>query len=165
MLLGISETANVRMFKTFAIVFSTLENLLVGISGALETNRKSLSKEKCVLTKCCRVSQRWWMLRAVKPLQLSSLHPRKLTGVGLLELNWNKSRPLSKPKHVLTKCTGVSEQQWMLELSNLCLCVQQPGKLTGRDFWSSKNERKPLSKLKHAFQENAVRVSQQHGEC
>ena len=36
----------------------------------------------------------------------------------------------------------------MLELSNLCHCVQHPWKLTSRDFWSSRNTRKPLSKQK-----------------
>ena len=36
MLWGISETVNARAFKPYAIVFSTPENLLVGISGALE---------------------------------------------------------------------------------------------------------------------------------
>ena len=36
----------------------------------------------------------------------------------------------------------------MLELSNLCHCVQHPWKLTSGDFWSSRNERKPLSKQK-----------------
>ena len=36
---SISETVNVRAFKHFAIVFSTHENLLVGISGALGMNR------------------------------------------------------------------------------------------------------------------------------
>ena len=36
MLWGISEMVNVRAFQTFAIVFSTPENLLLGIfSGAL----------------------------------------------------------------------------------------------------------------------------------
>ena len=34
----------------------------------------------------------------------------------------------------------------MLELSNLCHCVQHPWKLPSRDFWSSRNDRKPLSK-------------------
>ena len=34
---SISETVNVKAFRTFAIVFSTPENLLVGISGALGT--------------------------------------------------------------------------------------------------------------------------------
>ena len=42
------------------------------------------------------------------------------------------------------------------ELSNLCHCVQHPWKLTSRDFWSSRNIRKPLSKLKHMFWENGV---------
>ena len=32
---SISETVNDKSFQTFAIVFSTPENLLVGISGAL----------------------------------------------------------------------------------------------------------------------------------
>ena len=36
----------------------------------------------------------------------------------------------------------------MLELSNLCHCVQHTWKLTSRAFWSSGNERKPLSKQK-----------------
>ena len=34
---SISEMVSARAFKTFAIVFSTHENLLVGISGALGT--------------------------------------------------------------------------------------------------------------------------------
>ena len=36
----------------------------------------------------------------------------------------------------------------MLELSNLCHCVQHPWKPTSRDFWSCRNKRKPLSKQK-----------------
>ena len=74
MLWGISETVNGRAFQTFAIVFSKPENLSVGINGALGTDRKTLSKQKCVLRICC----------------------------------------------------GVSQKQWMLELSNLCHCVQHP---------------------------------------
>ena len=34
------------------------------------------------------------------------------------------------------------------ELSNLCHCVQHPWKFATRDFWSSRNIRNPLSKLK-----------------
>ena len=30
-----------------------------------------------------------------------------------------------------------------------CHCVQHPWKFTSSDFWSSRNRRKPLSKLKH----------------
>ena len=52
----------------------------------------------------------------------------------------------SQQKCVLRKCCGVSQKWWMLELSNLCHCVQHPWKC---DFWSSRNERKPLSKQKH----------------
>ena len=37
MLWGMSEMVNARVFKTCAIVFSTPENLLVGISGAIGT--------------------------------------------------------------------------------------------------------------------------------
>ena len=36
----------------------------------------------------------------------------------------------------------------MLELSNLCHCVQHPWKLNSRDIWGSRNKRKPLSKEK-----------------
>ena len=36
----------------------------------------------------------------------------------------------------------------MLELSNFCHCVQHPWKRTSRDFWSYRNERKPLSEQK-----------------
>ena len=39
----------------------------------------------------------------------------------------------------------------MLELSNLCHCVQHPWKHTSRYYWSSRNKWKPLSKLKHVF--------------
>ena len=41
-----------------------------------------------------------------------------------------------------------SQKWWMLELSNLCHCVQHPWKLTSRDFQSSRNESKPLSQQK-----------------
>ena len=45
MLWGISEMVNAESFQTFAIVFSTPENLLVGISGALVTKESDfLSK-------------------------------------------------------------------------------------------------------------------------
>ena len=43
---------------------------------------------------------------------------------------------------------------WMLELSNLCYCVQHPWKLTSRDFWSSRNERKALSQQKCVLRSN-----------
>ena len=99
------------------------------------------------LRKCCGVSQKWWML------ELSNLchcvqHYWKVTGRDF----WSSSRhdrkvsALSKQTCVLRKCCGVSQKWWMLELSNLCHCVQHYWKFTGRDFWSSRNDRKPLSK-------------------
>ena len=51
-------------------------------------------------------------------------------------------------KNVLRKCYGVSQKQWMLELSNLCHCVQHPWKFNSMDFWRSRNKSKPLSKQK-----------------
>ena len=45
---SISEMVNARAFIAFAIVFSTPENLLVGISGALGTKESQFSKLKHV---------------------------------------------------------------------------------------------------------------------
>ena len=58
----------------------------------------------------------------------------------------NKRKPLYKQRCVLRKSCGESQKQWMLELSNLCHCVQHPQKLTSWGFWSPRNERKPFSK-------------------
>ena len=50
---GISETGDCWCFQTFAIVFSTPEKLLIGISRALGTRGKPLSHANtCVLRKC-----------------------------------------------------------------------------------------------------------------
>ena len=59
----------------------------------------------------------------------------------------------------LRKCSAVSQKWWMLELSNLCHHVQDLWKLTSRDFWSSRNERKPLSQQKCVLRK-CCRVSQ-----
>ena len=67
-------------------------------------------------------------------------HPWKLTS-GYFWSSRNERQPLSKLKHVLRKYSGVSQKQWMLELSNLCHCIQLPWKLTSRDFWSSRNDK------------------------
>ena len=45
-----------------------------------------------------------------------------------------------------------------------CHFVNQPRKFTSRDFWSSRNEYKPLSKKKNVFWENAVGYLR-NGEC
>ena len=46
MLWGISDTVNARAFKTFAIVFSTSENWLVGISGVLKMKESHFHSKK-----------------------------------------------------------------------------------------------------------------------
>ena len=97
-------------------------------------------------------------------LELSNLchcvqHPWKLTRRDFWSSR-NDRKPLSKLKHAFRKCSGLSQKQCMLEqLSNLSRCVQHPWKLIRRDFWSSRNDRKPLSKLKHVFRK-CSRVSQ-----
>ena len=147
MLWSISETVNARIFKPLPIVFSTPENILEKNFWSSRNERKPLSKQKCVLRKCCGVSQKRWML------ELSNLchcvqHPWKHTRKDFWSSR-NERKPLSKQKCVLRKCCGVSAGTWwMLELSNLCHYVQHPWKHTRKDFWSSRNERKPLSKQK-----------------
>ena len=136
-------------FQTFAIVFSTPENLLVEISGALEMKESHFLNKMCVWENAVGVSQKWWML------ELSNLchcvqHPWKLTS----RVFWssrNKEKSLSKLKHIFRKCSGVCQKLWKLELSNLFHCVQHPWKLTSRDYWSSRNKGKSLSMLKHIF--------------
>ena len=46
MLWSISQTVNADRFQTFAIVFSTPENLLVGICGALGTKESHYLSKK-----------------------------------------------------------------------------------------------------------------------
>ena len=46
MLWSISQTVNAESFQTFAIVFSTPGNLLVGISGALGTKESHYLSKK-----------------------------------------------------------------------------------------------------------------------
>ena len=106
-----------------------------------------LSKQKCVLRKCCRVSQKQWMLELSNLCHsVHSTPENSLVGISGA-LGMKESQFLSK-NVVLRTCCGVSQKQWMLELSHLCHCVQHPWKLTSRDFWSSRNERKPVSKQK-----------------
>ena len=66
-------------------------------------------------------------LNSSLPLCHCVQHPWKLTSRDYWSSR-NKRQPLSKLKHVLRKCSGVSEKWWMLELSNLCHCIQLPCK-------------------------------------
>ena len=128
-------------------MFSTPEKLPVRDFWSSRNTWKPLCQQKCVLRKYCRESQKWWVL------ELSNLchcvqHPWKLTSRDFWSSR-NEGKPLSKQaKCVLRKCCGVSQKWWILELSNLCHCVQHPWKLTSRDFWSSRNNRMPLCQQK-----------------
>ena len=139
-------------------MFSTPENLLVGFSGALGMKVSHFLCKNVFWENAVGVCQRMVNVRAFKPLPLCSatlkICCRHFWSTG------NERTPLSKQKYVLRKCCGVSQKWWMLELPNLCHCVQQPWKLTSRNFWSSRNERKVLSKLKHVISENVEGLSQ-----
>ena len=130
-------------------MFSIPENLLVEISGALGT------KESHFLSWNMFWENAVEYLRNDECLELSNLchcvqHPRKLIGRDCWSSR-NERKPLSKLKHVLRKCSGVSQKWWMLELSNLCHCVQHPWNLLVEISGALGTERKPLSELKHVL--------------
>ena len=167
MLLGISEMVNARAFKPLPLCSESPWNLTSRNFWSSRNERKPLSKQKCVLRKCCWVSQKWWML------ELSNLchcvqHPRKLTSRDFWSSR-NERNPLSKQKCVflrkwillsnLCHCVSPPKNSEMkmnsLELSNLCHCVQHPWKLTSKEsHFLSKN----------VFWENAVGYLR-FGEC
>ena len=120
--------------------------------------RKPLCQQKCVLRKCCGVSQKWWMLELANLCHCVQ-YPWKLTSRDLWSSR-NERKPLCQQKCVLRKCCGVSQKWWMLELANLCHCVQYPWKLTSRDFSGALGMKESHFVSKNVFWENAVRVSQ-----
>ena len=154
---GYLRNGECKNFQTFAIVFSTPENLLVEHIWSSRNEGKPLYQLKHVLRKCCGVSQKWWMQELFKLCHCVQ-HPWKPTTRDFLSSR-NEGKPLSKQKCVLRKCCRVSQKWWMLELSNLCHCFQHPWKLTSRDFLSSRNEGNPLSKQKCVLRK-CCRVSQ-----
>ena len=144
---------------------------------------KPLSKQKCVLRKCHGVYQKWWILEH-STLSNCVQHPWKLTCRDFLsprnkrkscsKYPWkltcwdfwssrNERKPLSKQKLVLRKCCGISQKQWMLELSTLCHCLQHPWKLTCSDSGSLGTEENNFLS-KNVFWENAVDYLR-NGEC
>ena len=96
--------------------------------------RKPLSMQKCVLRKCCGVSQKQWLLELLNLCHCVQ-HPWKLTSRDFWSSR-NTRKPFSLQKCVLRKWCGVSQKQWMLVLSNLCHCVQHPWEFTSRNYWS-----------------------------
>ena len=119
-------------FQTFAIVFSTQENVLVGISGALGMKESHFLSKNVFWENAVGYLKKWWMLELLKLCYCVQDHWKAPSRDFCSSRNERK--PLSQQKCVLRKCCGESQIWWGLELSNLCHCIQHPGKLTGRDF-------------------------------
>ena len=123
MLWSISETVNARVFHNLCHCGQHIWKLTSRDFWSSRNERKPLSKQKCVLRKCCRVSQKWWML------ELSHLchcvqHPWKLTS--FRDKTWssrNERKPVSKQKCVLQKMLwGISETVNARSFTPLPLC-------------------------------------------
>ena len=118
---GYLRNGECQSFQTFTIVFSTPENLLVKISGALGM------KESHFLTKNVFWGNAVGYLRNGAVPELSNLchcvqHPWKLTSRDFWSTS-NERKPLCKQKCVLRKCCGVSQKWWVLEaFKPLSLC-------------------------------------------
>ena len=142
-----------KSFLTFAIVFSTPENLLVGITGILGMTESHFLM-KTVFWENAVGYLRNSECKSFQTFAIVFSTPENLL-VQISGALRTKENHFSKLKHVLRKCSGVSQKQWMIELSNLCHCLQHPWKFTTRYFWSSRN------KINHflswdLFSENAV---------
>ena len=134
---SISEMVSARTFKPFAIVFSTPENLLVGISGALGTKESHFLSKNVFWENgvgYLRNSDCW----SFQTFAIVFSTPEKLL-IGISRALGMQESELSMQKYVLRKCCGVSQKLWMLVLSNLCHCVQHPWEFTSRNYWSSRN--------------------------
>ena len=121
---GVSQKWWMLELSTFVIVFSTPENLLVGISGALwMKERHFLSKKMCF----------------EKQLELRSAYFERYCR------NWLSFTELNE-HFLIYLFRNPRNGHWHLQ--NCHHCVQHLWKLTSRDFLSSRNERKPLSQQK-----------------
>ena len=141
---SILEMVNAIVFYTFAIVFSTPENLSVGISEALGMKESHLLSKNLFWENVMgylRNDQCW----SFQTFFIIFRNPENLlvrfsVGLGIKEsyflsknmfsenagenpwkLTWrvyqrsrNKKKPHSQLKHVLTECSGVSWKWWML---------------------------------------------------
>ena len=109
--------------------------------------RRPLSKLKQIFKNCSGVSQKCWMLELSNFPIVFSTPDNLLVGI---------TRALgTKESHFLSKnmfwgsVVGYIRNGKCYKHSNLCHCVQHPWQHTNRDYWSSKNKRKPLPKLKY----------------
>ena len=149
-------------FQTFAIVFSTPKNLLVEVSGALGMKESHFLSKNVFWENGVGISETV-NAGAFKPLPLCSAKVGSSARFCVVECKSSLLWHLGDhwPKRFVC-------QVWFSSIqSSLCLiahhCVQDPWKHTSRDFWSSRNKRKPLSKLKHVFR-NTVEYLR-NGEC
>ena len=140
---------NARAFKPLPLYSEPQKHTSRDV-WSTRNKRKPFSKQKCVLRKCCEVSQKWWVLELSNICHLVQ-HPWKLTSRDYWSYR-NERKPLSKQKCVLRKCCRISQKLWVIELSNLCHCVLHVIKLTSRDYWSSRNEKKNTFSAKTCFE-------------
>ena len=141
---SILDMVYARAFKPLPLCSAPLKSDLVEISGGSRNERKPFYKQKSVLRKCCGVSQKWWRLE-LPNLCHCVQHPWKLTSRDFWSSR-NKRKLFSKQKCILEKMLWrISEMVYVRAFKPLLHCVQHPWKLTSRDFWSSRNDRKPLS--------------------
>ena len=130
---------NARVFKPLLYVFSTPVNLLVGISGALKIKEiyfLSINMFWENVVEYLRNSV-WWSFQTFAIV-------------------------FSTPVNLLVQISGTLVMKESHTIAKMCFekivvnarpcklfhCVQHSLKLTSRDFWSSRNERKPLSTIK-----------------
>ena len=161
---GYLKNSECYSFQTIVIVFCTPETLLVGISGALGTKGSCFLSKNVFWENSSGVCYKQWGMPELSNHCHCVLHTHETLLVGISWSSRNKWKPLSQLKHVLRKCCGVSQKQWVIEFSYHCHCVLYRWKLTSRDFWSSMNKRKPFSKQKDVLRK-CCGVSQIDSEC
>ena len=153
MLWGISEMVNATAFKPRPLCSAPLKTFLVGISGALwRTESHFLSRN--VFWENAVGYLRNSECYSFETCAIVFQHPLKLTSRDFWSSR-NERKSLSKLKHVFQKCSSVSQKLWMLELSNLCHCVQHPENLLIKISWALWTMESHFPR-KNMFWENAV---------
>ena len=143
---GYLRNGECQSFQIFAIVFSTPENLLIGISGALGM-KESHFLSKNVLWETAVGYLRNSECYSFQTFAIVFSTPENLLiGIsGALGM---------KESHFLTKmcfeetAVGYLRNGECWSFQTFAHCVQHLRKLTSRDLWSSRNESRPPSKEK-----------------
>ena len=162
MLWGISEMVNARAFKPLPLCSAPLQILLAVICGALGTQESHLSKQICLLRKCCRVSQKWWMLELANLCHCVQYPSHLLVGIFLELSEWQKATLSAKMcfEKMLQGISGMVNAR----ACNLCHCVQYPSTLTSRHFSGALGTQESHFVSKNVFWENAAGYLR-NGEC